>query len=89
MSDQLNEKGCYFLVRFECGDEQDEVAIGEAIGEVELVIAPEDEVEVKALGWDCCEVADEAGVGLVAYLAAQLLVLLQHLSTHHPDITHL
>lgn len=79
----------YFFVSFECRGEQDDIAIGEPVGEVELIVAAEDEVEVEALGGGCSEVADEAGVGLVVDLPAQLLVLLEDLGPHHSDIAHL
>jgi hypothetical protein len=73
----------------EGGDEQDEVAVGEAVGEVELIVAAEDEVEVEAFGRHCCEVAHEAGVGFVVDLTAQLLILLQHLPPYRTDVAHL
>jgi hypothetical protein len=75
-------------VGLECGCEEDEVPIGEAVGKVELIISAEEEVEVEALSGDCCKVADEAGVRLVVDLAAQLFVFLQDLPPHHSDVAH-
>lgn len=79
----------YFFVGFEGRGKQYDIAIGEPVGEVEFVIAAEDEVEIEALGRGCSEVADEAGVGLMVDLPAQLFILLENLGPHHPDIAHL
>ena len=78
-----------FLVAFEGGGEQDDVPVGEAVGEVELVVASVDEVEVETFDCGVAEGPHEAAVGRVVYLPAQLLVLLHHLAPHHCDITHL
>lgn len=66
----------YLFVGLESRRKQDDVSICEPVGEVEFVVASEDDVEVETFDSDVGEVADKARVGSVIYFFAELLVLL-------------
>lgn len=72
-----------------CRGKKYKIAIWETIGEVEFVIATEDEIEVEGFSSDCGKVADEACIGLMIDFTAELFIFLKHLSPHCPDIAHL
>lgn len=78
----------YFFLRLEGGGEEDDVAIGEAVGKVEFVVASEDDIEVETFDGDVGEVAHKAGIGSMVYLFAKLFVFLQDLAAHGCDVAH-
>jgi hypothetical protein len=64
------------------------MAVDESAGDVELVIAAEDQIKVEALSRWGREVACEGCVGLVVYLAAELSVFLEDLKSDDGDVAH-
>jgi len=79
----------YFLVRLQRRSQQNQVAIGESVGEVELVVASVNEVEVEAFDGCGGKGAYEAGVGSVLYFSAELSIFLGNLCADDSGVVHL
>ena len=74
---------------FEGGGEEDDVVISDAVIEVKLVIASEDDIEVEALDGGSGESPDKTSVRIVADLSAQLPILVGDLAPEYPSVAHL
>ena len=74
---------------FQGGGKQDDVSVRKSIREIEFIVPSENQIEIEAFGCGAAEVADEAGVGLVADLPAELFIFIEDFCSNYSYIAHL
>lgn len=67
------------LIRLEGCGQQNNISIGESVIEIELIVAPIDDIQVKRFGYRIGKTSHETVVRLMVDLQAKLLIFLNDL----------